>query len=1052
MDQTWMRSLEWRNIGPHRAGRVVAVAGHPTERATFYFGGCAGGVWKTTSSGALWENISDGWFQTAAVGAIAVAESDPNVIYVGMGEATIRSNVSHGDGVYRSGDGGATWRNVGLAETRHIGDLIIHPRNADIVYVAALGHAWGQNAERGVYRTRDGGATWERVLFKSTGAGAVDLAMDPHNPEILFATIWQTQRSPHGMSSGGEDCGLWRSTDGGTTWQDLSRAPGMPKGMLGKIGVAVSPAQAGRVWALVECGDQGEDAGGLFRSEDWGATWQKINADSGLRQRPWYYMHVYADPQDAESLWVLNVQCYRSHDGGKSFLTIPTPHGDNHDLWIDPRDPHRMIQGNDGGAIVSLDDARTWSTVLNQPTAQFYHVIADDNIPYRVYGSQQDNWAMRLPSIDFDGAISWKDYVEPGGGESGYIAISRQAPHRVFGGGIGTGLGDTRLLAWDPSTGQKRNVSVWPDDLGLGMAAADMRYRTQWTFPVEASPHDANVIYACSNYVHRTTDDGSTWAVISPDLTRNDPSRMGPSGGPITADNSGAEVYCTIFAFRESPVQAGVFWAGSDDGLVHVSRDGGGNWERVTPDMLPEWAMISIIEPSPFDAATAYVVATRYKLDDTRPYVYKTTDFGATWSAIVGGLPLETITRVVRADPVRPGLLYLGTETGVFLSFDDGATWDPLVSNLPVVPIHDLFIKGSDLLAATHGRSFWILDDLTPLRAMPSELGDTAVVLLAPRPMTRFRVYGRFIAPPPAGYVGYRITGPVTVAYRTTEDASGRPAEQLLNAGKNPPDGVIFHYLLGAEPAGEVTLTLADPYGTIIRTYSSTSAEPPRVPARAGANRFLWNLRYAPPMRLEDPEKKEWTYQDRFAEEALAPRAIPGTYEARLRVGDITLTQTVTILADPRLAASIEDLQAQFAMKLAIRDQIHRIHQTVQMIRQVRRQTEQCEERAGADAAALRAAGVTLREQLQAVEDALINRNNGKIQPGLTKLKERLAALSSMIDESDDRPTAAAQELFTILVDGVQAQIDRWDALRSGAINEYNNLARSSAVPALLAE
>ncbi len=601
----------------------MAVAGHPTEPAVFYFGASAGGVWKTTSGGALWENISDGYFTTAAIGAIAIAPSAPNVLYVGTGEATIRGNVSHGDGVYKSIDGGHSWRNVGLRDSRHIGDIIVHPQNPDIVYVAALGHAWGPSEERGVYRSTNGGESWQKVLFKSRRAGAVDLAMDPHNPDVLFASIWQAQRFPHALESGGEDSGLWKSTDGGSTWTDVSRAKGLPTGMYGKIGVAVSPARSGRVWALMEAaGEEGKDGGGLFRSDDWGETWENVSPNQELRRRPWYYMHVYADPRDAETVWVLNLSCWKSTDGGKTFFTVPTPHGDNHGLWIDPHNSNRIIESNDGGACVTYDGGRTWSSILNQPTAQFYHVVADDHVPYYVYGSQQDNWAMRLPSIDFEGAISWKDYTEPGGGESGYIAISPKPPHRVFGGGIGTGSGHGRLLSWNPETGQKRNVTVWPEVLSAsvaGVGAEMLKYRFQWTFPVEFSKHDPDALYICSNFVHRSRDEGTSWETISPDLTRNDPSRLGSSGGPITADNSGAEIYCTIFAFAESPHEQGVFWAGSDDGLIHISRDGGASWQNITPHDLPEWSLVSVIEPSPHDPATAYVAATATRRISTRP-------------------------------------------------------------------------------------------------------------------------------------------------------------------------------------------------------------------------------------------------------------------------------------------------------------------------------------------------------------------------------------------------------------------------------------------------
>src|SRR5919202_1651170 len=511
MENPLLQSLEWRLVGPHRGGRVVAVAGHPTERATFYFGACAGGVWKTTSGGAYWENCSDGYFGTAAVGALAVSDSDPNVIYAGMGEATIRSNVSHGDGVYKSTDGGHSWTNVGLRDTRHIGDLGIDPRDPNTVYVAALGHAWGRNEERGVFRTRDGGRSWERVLYKSDRAGSPDVALDPANPRVLFASLWQAQRYPYALHSGGEDSGLWRSTDGGDSWTEITRNQGLPKGMLGKIGVAVSPARPGRVWALVEAED-----GALFRSDDYGETWERLSDSPDLRRRPWYYLHVFADPRDADTVWVLNLGCWKSTDGGRTFDVVPTPHGDNHGLWIDPRDPESLIEGNDGGACVSYDG---------------------------------------------------------------------------------------RLIAWNPETGQKRNVTVWPEVHGSGAGPILHRYRFQWTFPVEVSPHDPGALYVCSNHVHRSTDEGASWEVISPDLTRNDPDKLQRSGGPITADNSGAEIYCTIFAFLESRHEPGLFWAGSDDGIIHLSRDGGKTWDNVTPPALPEWTTISMIEPSPHDPA-----------------------------------------------------------------------------------------------------------------------------------------------------------------------------------------------------------------------------------------------------------------------------------------------------------------------------------------------------------------------------------------------------------------------------------------------------------------
>src|SRR5687767_12980769 len=746
VDAKLLDSLRWRMIGPYRGGRSVAVAGHPTDVGTFYFGACAGGVWKTTDAGAYWENVSDGFFKVSAVGAIAVAPSDPNVVYAGTGESCIRGNVSHGDGVYRSTDAGRTWTNIGLRESRHIGRVRVHPDNPDVVWVAALGRAWGPSRERGVFRTTNGGRSWEHVLFKSENAGAVDLSMDPRNPRTLFASVWQARRTPSSMASGGPDSGLWRSTDGGDTWTDISHAPGLPQGTLGRIGVSVSPADSTRVYAIVEAED-----GALFRSNDAGLTWTRASEEPGLRGRPWYYMHVVADPTDPDTLWVMDYSLWKSIDGGKTWGEFSTPHGDNHDLWIDPANPKRMIEANDGGACVSLNGGQTWSTIYNQPTAQFYHVCADDQQPYHVYGSQQDNWAMRLPSQSHRGAITQTDWVQPGGGESGYIAVKPGDHNVVVGGSIGTGPGMGRLIHYDHRSGQERVISVWPEQYGMGTPPAEHRYRFQWTFPCFFSRWDPRELWIAGNRIFRSVDEGTTWEVLTGDLTRNDPTKMVLSGGPITCDNTGAEVYCTIFALAESHKERDVMWAGTDDGLIHLSRDRGKSWTNVTPPDLPEWALISVLDPSPHDAGTCYVAATRYKHDDTRPYLFKTGDYGRTWKQITQGLPADEFTRVIREDPGRRGLLYAGTETGVWVSLDDGGSWQRLAGNLPVAPIHDLIVKDTDLVVATHGRSFWILDDLTPLHQMADTVATADAHLFAPRPTVRWRAYkGHGMKPGPS--------------------------------------------------------------------------------------------------------------------------------------------------------------------------------------------------------------------------------------------------------------------------------------------------------------
>lgn len=1046
MDPKLFESLRWREVGPHRGGRVVAVAGHPTELGTFYFGACAGGVWKTTSGGAYWENISDGYFKTAAIGALTVSNADPNVIYAGTGETEIRSNVSHGDGVYKSTDGGRSWTNLGLKDTRHIGDIEVHPANADLVYVAALGHAWGPNEERGVYRSADGGRNWERILYKNDRTGCHDISMDASNPRVIFAAMWQAQRHPHALISGGEDCGIWRTMDGGDTWEDITRNPGLPTdAVLGKIGVAVSPARAGRVWALVEA-----ENGGLFRSDDYGDTWTKLTDNMELRRRPWYYMHIFADPSDGDTVWVLNTNCFKSTDGGKTFDQIPTPHGDNHGLWIDPTDSNRMIEGNDGGACVSFDGGRHWSTILNQPTAQFYHVTTDAKTPYNIYGSQQDNWAMRVPSIGHEGAITWSNYVEPGGGESGYISVSPKPPHRVFGGGIGTGLGHGRMIAWNPDSGHKRNVTVWPEIVGFGVGADAMKYRFQWTFPIEFSPHDPNVLYACSNHVHKSTDEGETWEVISPDLTTNNPELLGSSGGPITADNSGAEIHCTIFAFVESPHEAGVLWAGSDDGLVHISRDAGKTWDNITPADLPQPAMISILEASPHDAGTAYVTATRYKVDDTRPYIFKTTDYGRSWKLVTAGIPEDEFTRVVREDPNREGLLYCGTEVGLHISFDGGESWQPFQSNLPVVPVYDLTIKGTDLIAATHGRAFWALDDLSPLYGVEPGMEASDVVLFKPRDTTRYRVYGRAFGRT-AGITNYKMAGPVTVAYRPTSAPSGAPEESFLDAGANPPDGVIIHYYLKNQLENELRLDILDAEGTVIRSYTSVESETPRLLNKPGGHRIVWDMRGAKPAKLEDAGTT-----DVFAammDAAVAPRVVAGTYQARLTAGDMILTESFVVGADPRIDADDRALKDQYELKSSIRDELSRIHEALNQLRAVRTQLSAWTERTESDAGnrEIYEQANKLKADLDAIEGTLLNTNAGKSQPGASGIKEKLVSLSTMIDESDDRPTQGGQEVFAMLADQVEATTAQLRRVLIDDVAAINKKIISASLPPITA-
>ncbi|MDQ6830662.1 MAG: glycosyl hydrolase, partial [Gemmatimonadota bacterium] len=726
----YLNGLKWRNVGPHRGGRSVAVAGDPNRLQTFYFGAVDGGVWKTVNGGNSWRNITDYVSKIASVGALAVAPSDPNVIYVGSGEADFREDLTYGDGMWRTTDGGDSWQKIGLEDARHISVVKVDPHNSDVVYVAAMGHAFGPNAMRGLYRTRDGGKTWQRVLYVNDSTGAVDIAMDPSNPRILYAAMWQFQRYPWGFSSGGATSGLWKSTDGGDSWSDLSDNSGMPKGDKGRIGISVSGADGKRLYASVEAHDS---SGGIFRSDDAGKTWQRVSGDQKFQIRPWYFSGVFADPKDVNTVYVLNLGTWRSIDGGKTWSRIRVPHGDCHTLWIDAKDPKRMIEGNDGGGTVSFDAGDTWSTVYNQPTAQFYHVTTDNQFPYRIYGSQQDNTTVSIASRSDDGSIGREDWYSVGGGESGYIAPKPTDPSLVF---AATYMGE--MTKYDHRTRQAQDVSVTLNNYD-GYAAKDVPYRFQWTFPIVWSPHDANTLYVTAQYVFKTTDDGHSWQKISPDLTLHDSATMGPVGGKITLDMTGTEWYATIFAFAESPVTKGVLWAGSDDGLVHLSRDGGASWTNVTPKGLGKYTRMSIIEASHHDAGTAYIAANRYQQDDFKPYLFKTSDYGKTWTKIVRGIPDGAYTRAIREDPVRRGLLFAGTETGAYVSFDDGDNWQTLQLNLPIASVRDLHIHGGDLIAATHGRAFWVLDDIAPLRQFSETIRRATAFLFAPDTALRYR-------------------------------------------------------------------------------------------------------------------------------------------------------------------------------------------------------------------------------------------------------------------------------------------------------------------------
>jgi photosystem II stability/assembly factor-like uncharacterized protein len=1050
--------LAYRLIGPYRGGRVGTVTGVPSQPMVYYFGAAGGGgVWKTTDGGVTWEPLGDQTFKTGSVGAIAVSESDPNVIYVGMGEETLRGNLSHGDGMYKSTDAGRTWKKTGLEDTRHIGRIRIHPRNPELVYVAAIGHAFGPNEQRGVFRSKDGGKTWEKILYRTAQAGADDLILDPSNPNVIYASFWQYIRKPWTFESGGPDSAFFKSTDGGDTWTEITHAPGMPRGIVGKIGIAVSPADPDRVWAIVEAED-----GGVFRSDNGGRSWTKVNEQRNLRQRAWYYTRIYADPKNPDTVYVLNTGMYRSNDGGRTFNPVDTPHGDNHDLWIAPDDPNRMIESNDGGANVSFSGGRTW-TEQNQPTAQFYRVVLDDDFPYHVYGAQQDNSTVEIASRTADFGIGADAWWDVGGGESGWIAPKPNDTNIVFAGSYGG-----YLTRYDNRTKQLRAVNVWPDN-PMGSGAEGMKYRFQWNYPILFSPNDPNTLYAAGDHLFRSTNEGQTWEVISPDLTRNDKSKQGPGGGPITKDNTSVEYYDTIFTVAESPLQKGVIWTGSDDGLVQVTRDNGKTWTNVTPKQMPEWIQINSIEASPNDPATAYFAATMYKSDDFRPFLYKTNDYGKTWKKIDAGIPDGAFTRVVREDPARRGLLYAGTELGMYISFDDGEHWQPFQLNLPYVPITDLAIqkRDKDLVVATQGRSFWILDDLPVLHqltdAMRAGSGDTTLL----KPEDTYR----------------------------TQGAGGAPLPPTATIGQNPPNGAVIYYYLKGRPTSDMTLEFFDPAGKSIRKYTARAPrqagasggvagrpgastapgsarvqqppeEPqapsgeessefvgrrrggaPRLTTEPGLNRFVWDMHY--------PDASTFPGMILWAGDVRGPKVVPGTYTVKLTADGQTYTQTFEVKRDPRLSTTPEQFQKQLALLMKIHDKLTETHNAIAQIRDVKRQLNDLLTRITdqPNATPVVEAGHALEAKLSAVEEELYQTKNQSSQDPLNfpiKLNNKLAALGSIVGSADAEPTDSSYQLYDELASKIDAQLQTLNRIMSADLKSFNGLVRSSDIPAVI--
>ena len=988
----YLKNLRFRNIGPAAGGRVCRVAGVPGDPLTYYAATAAGGIWVSTDGGINWQSTTD-TLKDASFGSIAIAPSNPNIIYAGAGEANIRGDVVLGHGIYKSTDAGKTWKHVWV-QPGQIGTMAVHPANPDIAFAAVLGNCFGPNKERGIYRTTDGGKSWQQVLAKDENIGASDVCIDPNNPLIVFAGMWQARRQPWTMTSG-PGGSLHMSKDGGDTWvslkpPDKSDLPfegpgrGLPEGAWGKVGVAVAPSDSRRVYALIEA-----DKGGLFRSDDGGETWRLASSDQSLRQRAWYYSTVTVDPTNADVVWCPNVPLLRSIDGGRTFNAVRGPHhGDHHDIWIDPKNPKRMINGNDGGVDLSLNGGETW-TYPHLPISQFYHVRADNQVPYHVFGCMQDLGSASGPSNSLGGGIGLGEWQSVGGGEAGYAVADPFDPNIVYAGEYGG-----YLSRYDRRTGQARNISVYPAS-AVGKGGEELRYRFQWTAPILTSQHERGVVYHGSQVVHKTTNGGQTWTNISGDLTRNDKSKQKWSGGPITGDNTGVEVYCTVFAMAESPLQKDLLWVGSDDGLVHVTRDGGKSWENVTKNIsgIPEWGTISCIEPSPFEAGTAYVVVDAHRLANPKPYLYKTTDFGKSWACLSDQLPQDVCLRAVREDPKRKGLLYVGTEEGVAFSSDDGNTWHPLKLNLPTAPVHDLIVKDNDLIVGTHGRSIWILDDLTPLRRWSADIAEKALHVFPAADTIRWK--------------------------GSTGRSGGRQG-----VFPNPPRGAVIHYYLKSKPKGEMTLEIMDAHKKVIAKLSSRSEpsesgdESPRrfrqdrtaLPTTPGLHRIVWDLSYDGPTTIRGA--MSWP-----GAPSSGPTALPGEYQLRLTVDGQSETVPLVIKPDPRVTMEIKDLEEQLKLALEVREDITKLSKTVQQLRSVKTQlTDRANLwKAKKETKLLADQCKEIIKKLDTIEEGLHN-PKAKItydllaQKGGCQVYSQLCSVYSTLTSTDGAPTQGVRE------------------------------------------
>lgn len=1008
-DDKLYNGLEWRSIGPFRGGRSASVTGVPGKPNLYYFGATGGGVWRTTDAGNSWENISDGFFG-GSIGAVAVSEWDNNVIYVGGGEKTVRGNVSYGYGMWKSVDAGKTWTHLGLKESRHIPRVRIHPKNPDVVYAAVLGDLFKSSEERGVYKSIDGGKTWKRTLFANADAGAVDLCFDPNNARIMYASTWRIRRTPYSLESGGEGSAMWKSTDGGETWTNISTNSGLPKGTWGIVGVTVSPVNSNRVYAIIE-----NENGGVYRSDDEGKTWRKMNDSRDLRQRAWYYSRIYADTKDVDMVYVVNVSYHRSKDGGRTFQAYNAPHGDHHDLWIAPEDNQRMAIADDGGAQVSFDGGENWTTYGNQPTGQFYRVVTDNGFPYRIYGAQQDNSTVRIYHRTDGFAITDRDWEESAGSESGHLAPDPTDPEIVYGGNYG-GL----LEVQNHRTKESRAVNVWPNN-PMGHGVEDMKYRFQWNFPIFFSPHNSKKLYTTSNHVHVSLNGGQSWETISPDLTRNDKSKMGSSGGPITKDNTSVEYYCTIFAAGESPYEKDFVVTGSDDGLVYATTDGGKSWQNITPKDMPEWTMINSVEFDAHAKGGIYIAGTRYKSGDYRPYLYKSKDYGKTWVRITDGIDAGHFTRVLRADPKRKGLLYAGTETGMYISFDDGASWKPFQLNLPIVPITDLTLRNDNLIAATQGRGFWLIDDLTPLHQLNDQVAAGDAYLYKPMP-----------------------------SYRMGPGFSFGRAPRT--AGQNHPGGVTVHFVVKDTTKAQVTLEFLQTDGKLIKKFSTKpdlkAKEEKLTLKQPGMNKFNWNMRY--------PDADRFDGLILWASSLSGPRALPGTYKLRLTVNGKSMETDFEILKDPRSTGTDADLKAQFDFLQEVIAKVSETHTAIKKIRTAREQINRAIDPIKDQKETMKDVldkAKAIQDDMKKIEEALYQTKNRSGQDPLNfpiRLNNKLAHLNSLAGSGNFPPTDQMIAFKKEITAEIDAQLAALDKIFKQDVPAFNALVKQKNIDAVV--